>query len=133
MRKLLGTLILVLGFFAANAQYAGTDGTNVADTLTNADTLIITFGDFSKEGTFEAIWKVDSLSGTPAGNVYVEYALDPSGTLWHTAETTSLSSIGASVSDNTKVTNFVGRKARIRAISSGTVSMKFTGFMTYKK
>lgn len=117
----------------AFGQYAGTDGTNAADTLTNADTLIVSFGDFNRQGTFEAIWKVDSLSGTPAGNVYVEYALDPSGTLWYTAETTSLSSIGASVSDNTKVTNFVGRKARIRVISSGTVSMLFKGFMAYRE
>lgn len=129
MRKILMTVTALIAFAGvAFGQYAGT-----TDTLTNADTVTLNFGDFNRQGTFEAIWKVDSLSGTPAGNVYVEYALDPSGTLWYTAETTSLSSIGDDVSDNTKVTNFVGRKGRIRVISSGTVSLQFTGFMAYRE
>lgn len=115
---------------SVDAQYFTNSG--ALDTLSNADTSTYTWSKvFNKRGVIEYHVAIDSLSGDPAGTIYYEYSLDPSGEEWYTVSTDTIANVPETSAQH-KVTDFIGYRARIKVISTGTQSCEVNPVITFK-
>jgi hypothetical protein len=131
MKYLFFLLFLMIGFGVKGQDYFSNSGT--LDTLTNSDTSTYTWTKvLNKHGVIEYHVAVDSLSGDPAGTIYYEYSLDPSGEEWYTVSTDTIAN-APETSAQHKVTNFAGRRARIKVISTGTQTCEVNPAITFKE
>ena len=114
-------VITVLLLAIASAGYSQRNGYEsfTQDTLTDAETNTYTWSKILFDvGVLEYHVACDSITGNAAGTIYYEYTLSPAAVEWHTVSTDAIAS---TVTDaQHKVTDFVGYKARVRIVGTGT-------------
>lgn len=103
------------------------------DTVTNTGTVTFTLPEDIKDyGALEYhATSVDLVSGAAAGTIFYEYSLDPDGTDWYTVSTDTVTT-GAATSQEYLVSEFVGRRARIRITGTGTQVTSFVVTIGFK-
>lgn len=91
------------------------------DTLTNADTLDIALGTFYGPIDYQIQLSADSLSGSTAGNVYLELDSDGDAAGYHRLETMVINGVSTRTFETGEI---IGGKLRLRTITTGTQSTR---------
>lgn len=134
MKKLFLISALALSFLAAQAQtgpqyYAETP---TADTAINT-TAVSFVADkvFYGLGSLEVYVVADSISGSTAGNVYIEYSMEPTGSVWYTAQTTAINGVQTLI--HLEDTTMTASRVRVRALGIGTQSTIIRPHFVFKR
>lgn len=131
MRKYIVLILACVFALSANAQrVAGTVFT--VDTLDDTETVTFTWLTVVDDpGTLYYHVAGDSLSGATAGTCYYEWSNDAAGTEWHAASSDALN--GVSVDESHIISNFAARRARIRCVGVGTMSLELSPSISFKR
>jgi hypothetical protein len=87
------------------------------DTLTNADTLDLDLGTFNSPITYQIQVSADSVSGSTAGNMYLELDSDGDGANFYRLETMTINGVTSRLYETGTI---VGGTLRLRYIQGGT-------------
>jgi hypothetical protein len=88
--------------------------------------------DFKELGTLEVVIVTDSLSGSTAGTVTLQYCYDDACTYTYDAATLTVNGATQQVS-RTEDTDFTPRKWRVKLAGSGTQTTKCQVYHTFKR
>lgn len=140
MKYILSLFILIAFALQSNAQVQYREGYMI-DTLTNAETSYLypgdavsaaSAGDFKEWGALELVIISDSLSGSTAGTVTLQYCYDDACTYTYDAATLTLNGATQQVS-RTEDTEFNARKFRLKSVTTGTQSTHIRVAYSWKR
>ena len=126
-------IVLIACVFALSANAQRVAGTVFAvDTLDDTETNTFTWlAVIDDPGTLYFHVAGDSLSGATAGFCYYEVSLDAAGTEWTNVASDALN--GVSIDETHIISNFAGRRARIRCVGVGTMSLELSPSISFKR
>lgn len=127
------SLFLALSMAATAQVGAGRFQTYTLDTLTNADTLVLTFDKAVWDlGEYERTYQLafTKISGTTSCTCLVQETMYSSGTDYITTDTISFANASSTVFDTADIT---GVKLRLYCTSSGTMSASLKGILRVRR